>query len=94
MIAAAGYVLALGIAKFSVVVLPVVIALLLTALLIPVVELLTRLRVPRGLAAFLVVVGTIAVVALLLTFAGQQVANGASDLSAQVVTGLEQIRAG
>jgi predicted PurR-regulated permease PerM len=39
-----------------------------------------------------VVIGTIALVALLLTFAGQQIANGANDLSKQVVTGLEQIR--
>jgi predicted PurR-regulated permease PerM len=89
--AGAGYVVALGIAKFSVVVLPVVIALLLSALVIPVVELLTRLRVPRGLASLIVVVGSIAVVALLLTFAGQQIAQGASNLSKQVVTGLAQI---
>ena len=91
-IAGAGYVLALGISKFSVIFFPVVVALLLTALVIPVVDLLTRLRVPRGLASLLVVTGTIGVVALLLTFAGQQVAQGASDLSKQVVTGLDQIR--
>jgi predicted PurR-regulated permease PerM len=77
---------------FSVVVLPLAIALLLAALVVPMVELLVRARLPRGLAALLVVVGTLAVVALLLTFAGQQIATGASDLSRQVVTGLEQIR--
>jgi predicted PurR-regulated permease PerM len=91
-IALAGYVVTLGIAKFSVVVLPLVVALLLTALVIPLVEILVRLHFPRGLASLLVVLGTIAVVALLLTFAGQQIANGANDLSKQVVTGLEQIR--
>ncbi len=89
---AAGYVLTLGIAKFSVVVLPLVIALLLTALVVPVVNLLTRLRVPRGLASLLVVVGSIGFVSLLLTLAGQQIVQGASDLSAQVVVGLEQIK--
>ena len=91
-LAAAGYVLALGVAMFSVVVLPLVIALLLSALVIPVVDLLTRLGLARGAAALLVVIGTVAVVALLLTFAGQQIAQGASDLSKQVVTGLEQIK--
>jgi putative heme transporter len=92
LVAAAGYVLARGIAMFAVIVLPIVIALLLSALVIPVVELLTRLRLPRGLAALLVVIGSLAVVSLLLTFAGQQIAQGANDLSKQVVTGLEQIR--
>jgi predicted PurR-regulated permease PerM len=91
-VVAAGYVVAQGIALFAVVVLPLVIALLLTALIIPVVNLLERARVPRGLASLLVVVGTIGVMAMLLTFAGQQIAQGASDLSAQVVTGLDQIR--
>lgn len=89
---AAGYILARGIAMFAVVVLPLVIALFLAALVVPVVNLLVRAKVPRGVAALLVVLGTIGVVALLLTFAGQQIAQGASDLSAQVVTGLEQIR--
>src|SRR6478609_8577730 len=46
-IAIAGYVVTLGIAKFSVVVLPLVVALLLSALVIPLVELLVRLRIRR-----------------------------------------------
>jgi predicted PurR-regulated permease PerM len=89
---AAGYVLVLGIGKFAVVVLPLAIALLLAALIIPLVNMLVRARVPRGLASLLVVLFSISVVAALLTFAGQQIAQGASDLSNQVVTGLEQIR--
>ena len=89
---AAGYIVARGISMFGVVVFPLVIALLLTALVVPVVEALVRLRIPRGLAALLAVIGSIALIALLLTFAGQQIAQGASDLSKQVVTGLEQIR--
>jgi putative heme transporter len=88
---AALYVLGHVIAMFAVVVLPLVIALLLTALVIPVVDVLARSGVPRGFASFLVVLGSIGVLALLLTFAGQQVAQGASDLSNQVVTGLAQI---
>lgn len=89
---AAVYVLALGIEKFAVLVLPIAIALLFSALVVPLVELLTRGRLPRGLAALVVVLGAIGVVALLLTFAGQQIAQGANDLSKQVVTGLEQIK--
>jgi predicted PurR-regulated permease PerM len=91
-LAAAGYVLAQGIALFAVLVLPLVIALLLTALVFPVVNLFVRIGLPRGLASLLVVLGSIGVVAMLLTFAGQQIAQGASDLSGQVVTGLEQIK--
>ena len=91
---AAGYIVARGISMFSVVVFPLVIALLLTALVVPVVEALVRLHIPRGVASLLAVIGSIALIALLLTFAGQQIAQGASDLSKQVVTGLEQIRVG
>src|SRR3954452_17437267 len=90
-VGAAVYVLAHVIAMFAVVVLPLVIAVLLTALVIPLVDLLVRAGFPRGFASFLVVLGSIGVLALLLTFAGQQVAQGASDLSNQVVTGLAQI---
>src|SRR3954454_383605 len=88
---AAIYVLAHVIAMFAVVVLPLVIAVLLTALVIPLVDLLVRAGFPRGLASLLVVIGSIGLVATLLTFAGQQIAQGASDLSKQVVTGLSQI---
>ena len=91
-VVAAGYVVTLGIAKFAVVVLPLVIALLLTALVVPIVNALVRLRVPRGLASLLAVLGSVGILALLLTFAGQQIATGASDLAQQVVTGLEQIK--
>ncbi len=91
-VAAAGLILARGIGMFAVVVLPVVIALLLAALLIPLVEVLHRARVPRGVASLLVVLGAIGLIVLLLTFAGQQIAQGANDLAKQVVSGLEQIR--
>jgi predicted PurR-regulated permease PerM len=89
-IVAAGYVLAQGIALFSVVVLPLIIALLLTALVVPLVDVLSR-ALPRGLAALVVLLGTIALIALLLTFAGTQISQGASDLANQVVKALEQI---
>ena len=89
---AAGYVVARGLAMFSVVVIPIVVALLLTALIVPAVNLLVRIGMPRGLSSLLAVVGSIGLVVLLLTYAGQQIAQGASDLATQVVAGLEQIK--
>jgi predicted PurR-regulated permease PerM len=76
---------------FAVVVLPLIIALLLTALAAPLVTLLARV-LPRKLAALVVELAGIAAISLLLTFVGQQVANGVDDLSTQVVSGLEEIR--
>lgn len=75
-----------------VLVVPVVVALLVTALAIPVVDRLARWGVPRGVASLLTVAGGLAAVALLLTFVGQQVAGGASDLADSTVAGLEEIR--
>ena len=91
-VALAGLVVARGFGMFSVVVLPLVIALLLAALLVPLVDVLHRARVPRGIASLLAVLGAIGLLVLLLTFAGQQIAQGANDLAKQVVSGLEQIR--
>jgi predicted PurR-regulated permease PerM len=91
-IVAAGIVLARAIGFLSVVVLPVVIALLITALVGPVVLGLQRLRLPRGLASILVVLVGLGFVAALLTFAGQQVANGANDLADQTIKGLDEIK--
>ena len=91
-IVAAGYVIAWAIGFFAVVVLPVVVALLITALVIPLVDGMQRFGLPRGLASILVVIGGIAFVAALLTFAGQQVANGANDLADQTVKGLDEVK--
>ncbi|MGZ4480064.1 MAG: AI-2E family transporter [Nocardioidaceae bacterium] len=90
-IGAAGYFALQLVSLFTVVLLPVVIALLLAALVVPLVDLLDR-GLPRGLSALLVVVASLGIIALLLTVAGQQIAAGASDLAKQVVTGLDQIR--
>jgi predicted PurR-regulated permease PerM len=77
---------------FAVVVFPVVIALFIAALTAPVVALLERFYVPRKLAALLVVLGGLALVALLLTFVGQQVASSIDQLSTKVSGGLGEIR--
>ncbi|WGL53373.1 AI-2E family transporter [Nocardioides sp. BP30] len=91
-IAAAGWCLFKVLGFLEVVVVPVVIAMLISALVVPVVALLQRIGLPRGLAALLVLILVIGVVGSLLFFAGHQVATGASDLADQTVKGLEEIR--
>jgi predicted PurR-regulated permease PerM len=91
-IAAAVYLLWFVVSFLAVLVIPVVVALLISALVVPVVDWLERVGVRRGLGSFLVVVVTIGMVAALLTFAGQQVANGADDLANSTVDGLDKIR--
>ena len=88
----AGYVIARVIGFFAVVSIPIVVALLIAALVSPVVDGLHRLGLPRGVAAILVVVSGMAFVAALLTVAGNQVANGANDLADQTVKGLDEIK--
>ena len=70
----------------------VVIALLLTVLLTPVVELLQRrLRFPRALASGAAVVGLLALVGGLLTLAGREVIRGFADLWDQALAGIESL---
>jgi predicted PurR-regulated permease PerM len=90
-IVAAGYVILRGVALFEVVVLPLVIALLFAALLVPLVGLLHRAGFPRGLASILVEAGGLGLVVVLLIVAGQQIATGATDLAKQVADGIAQI---
>ncbi|MBZ5739822.1 AI-2E family transporter [Nocardioides mangrovi] len=91
-IVAAAWVVFTVVGFLAVVVLPVVIAVLITALVIPLVDTMVRIGLPRGLSALVVVIGGIAVVGLLLTLAGQQIANGATDLADQTVAGLGEIK--
>jgi predicted PurR-regulated permease PerM len=91
-IVAAGWCLFKALGFLEVVVVPVVIALLISALVVPLVGILQRIGLPRGLASLLVVIVVIAIVGSLLFFAGHQVATGASDLADQTVKGLDEIR--
>jgi predicted PurR-regulated permease PerM len=77
---------------FLVVVLPVVVALLIAALVSPVVVWITRLGMPRKLAALVTVIVGIGLIALLITFVSNQVSQGIGDLSNQVDDGIQQIR--
>jgi predicted PurR-regulated permease PerM len=77
---------------FAVITLPLAVSLLIAALVVPVVNALRRTGLPRGAATGIVMVLGIGAVALLLTYVGQQVAQGANDLADSVVTGLDQVR--
>ncbi len=74
------------------VVIPVAVALLLTALLGPVVDWLTRRRVPRGVATLVVLVAGLALIGGLLGFVVQAFINGLPDLQSQVASSVQQIR--
>ena len=91
-IAAAAYLILWLLAFFAVITVSVAIALLVAALVGPLVRRLHDIGVPRPLGAGIVVLAGLATVALLLTFVGAQVAAGASDLADSVVQGIEQIR--
>ena len=75
----------------SEVVIPILVALLLAALLQPIYALLTRI-VPRGLAAGITVIGTLAMVFGLLSFVGSQLTSQIDDIGEKVGDGIDQIR--
>ncbi|MEQ7006494.1 AI-2E family transporter [Actinopolymorpha sp. B17G11] len=78
--------------QISIIVVPVLIAALVTALIVPVTDCLHRSGLPRGVAAGLTLLGLIIVVLGLLALVGQQVATGYQGLYRQVVDGIDQVR--
>jgi predicted PurR-regulated permease PerM len=76
---------------FSAVTVPLAIAVLITALATPLVDLLDR-AMPRSLATAVVVIAGIAAVAGMLALVGTQVATQFSDLRVQVIEGLRQVQ--
>jgi len=76
----------------SVVVIPLAIALLLSALLAPAVGWLFRLRLPRSLATFLVLIGGIGAVAGTLTLVINQFIAGLPELTDKTSDGVRQIQ--
>jgi predicted PurR-regulated permease PerM len=91
LIAAGLFGLGLLVRSVSEVIVPLAIAVLLTALLRPV-ALRLRSVMPAGAAAGLTVLGTILVISALLTLVGSQFTKGFSDLTSQVGAGISQIR--
>ncbi|SDK95215.1 Predicted PurR-regulated permease PerM [Nocardioides sp. YR527] len=91
-IVAAGYLIVRALGIVSIVVVPLVIALLIAALVSPIVNGLARIGLKRSISALFVVIGVLAAVIAMLSFAGTQVANGFTDLAGQTVKALDEIR--
>ncbi|WP_157162800.1 AI-2E family transporter [Actinoalloteichus spitiensis] len=83
-IGAAGYLVLHLVAVLAMVVVPTALAVLLSALLAPVVGWLARHQVARGLATAIAVLGGLAVLALLLTFVIGALVDGAGELAGKL----------
>lgn len=78
-------------AYLSEVTVPIIVAVLLTALLMPVTRFLGR-GMPRALAAGLTVLGTLAFITGMLSFVGSQFTSQFSDITTQVGQGIDEVR--
>jgi predicted PurR-regulated permease PerM len=92
LIGAAIGVLVFLIVQLRLIVVPVLIAILLSALLMPLKELLVRARVPRWLAIVICMLLTVAVLGGLLFLVGQQVRAESGALRAQTMAAVESAR--
>ncbi|RSM37028.1 AI-2E family transporter [Amycolatopsis balhimycina DSM 5908] len=91
-VVAALYAVVWAIGYLSVVVIPLGIALLVSALLAPAVQKLVAVKFPRGLATAVVLIAGLAVLAGLLTFVVTQFSSGLPQLQKQLNESLGQIR--
>ncbi len=85
------YVFGRVLGHMSEIVIPVLIAMLLAALLEPLCRRLAR-HLPRAAAAGVTVIGTLTVIAGLMTFVGTQFTSQFSDIVDQTLEGVDQIR--
>lgn len=78
--------------QLRLIVIPVLVAVLLSALLMPVVNFLVKHRWPRGLSIAVAMLGTLALVSGLMTLVIMQIARSSSSLSARAVESFESIK--
>ena len=74
------------------IVIPLLVAVLVSALLVPLVGVLTRHRWPKGLAVAVALVGTLTVIAGLVTLAVTQIAAGSAGLSERFTASYESLK--
>ena len=91
-IGAAGYVIYRVLSYFSEFTVPLAVAALIAALIVPFVDALERLRVPRVLGAGIVLIGFIAIVGGMLALVGQQIATQFDELRSAVVEGIVTVQ--
>ncbi|MFR9750439.1 AI-2E family transporter [Nocardia sp. 004] len=89
---AVGVVLMTIVQRLATVVIPMAIALLAAALLAPLVDWMQRLGVPRGVGVFVALVGSIGVVAGIMTFVVEQFVAGVPQLSDKFTDSIHQIQ--
>jgi predicted PurR-regulated permease PerM len=91
-IGVATYALFRGIVFFAELTIPLIVAILITALGAPFVGWMEQIGIRRKAGAGIVVLGGLVLVAAMLALAGQQVASGANDLATQVSSGLGDVK--
>jgi predicted PurR-regulated permease PerM len=91
-IGVATYALFRGIVFFAELTIPIIVAILITALAAPAVAAMERIGIRRRAGAAIVVLGGLLLVLAMLALAGQQIASGANDLAAQVSSGLGDLK--
>ncbi len=91
-VAAAAYVVLWLVARTQLVIVPVAIALLLSAALQPMAAALARRGVPSALAAAVVLLGGVAVIGLLIWLVVHQFRAGLGELTSEVNGGVDKIR--
>lgn len=91
-IAAAAYVVWIITQRLSTVVIPVAIALLSAALLAPLVDWFQRLGVPRSVGVFVALVGSLGLLAGIMTFVVEQFVEGVPQLSDEFTHSVHQVQ--
>ena len=91
-LAAAAYVLLVVVARTQLVLVPVIVGLLLSALLQPLAGWLIRRGLPRALSAAIVLIGGLLGIGLLVWLVVDQFRDGFTDLTSQVEGGIDKIR--
>lgn len=89
---AAVYVLAMVVQRLATVVIPLAIALLAAGLLAPLVDWMQRLGVPRWVGVFVALVGSLGIVAGIMTFVVEQFVAGVPQLSDEITHSIHKIQ--
>ena len=91
-IAAAIAIFVFLIIQLRLIVIPLLVAVLVSALLVPLVAFLVKHRWPKGVAVAATMIGTLVVVAGLITLASTQIADGTAGLSARLATSFDSLK--
>ncbi|ULE34507.1 AI-2E family transporter [Mycobacterium sp. IDR2000157661] len=78
--------------RFNLIVVPLAVALILSALFLPAVDALNRHKVPRGLAVTLVLLGGLGALGGLLAFVGTRMIDGLPELFEQITVSIDSLR--